>query len=249
MIDLHSHILYGFDDGAKNRDTCCRMLELYASGGVKIVCASSHSKADTGERYMEYFVPAAQLADSFGITLLPAQEYALTDLLAAPRYHLGDGKYFLLDTANFPIDNALINKLKPLSAQGNFILWAHPERLHSRHPEETARMYALLRGSGCQLNGASLLGHFGKEVKNAAWQLLEKGFCSVISSDAHTPEGVTAWLKSRELLNKLYPEELTDLWYHVNPQDILAVECVKQQDVPPLSLKQKICRFFCESGK
>ena len=42
MIDLHSHLAYGFDDGAVDREVCCRMLEAYAAGGVTTVCATSH---------------------------------------------------------------------------------------------------------------------------------------------------------------------------------------------------------------
>lgn len=244
MIDLHAHILYGFDDGAKDRDTCCRMLELYAAGKVDTVCASSHSAANIDNRYEEYFARSAELAASFGITLLPALEYALTDLLAHPDKHLGNGKYFLLDTANFPVDNALINKLKPLNSAGNCFLWAHPERLHIADPVKTARNYALLRGSGCQLNGASLLGLFGKEVKIAAWELLESGFCSVISSDAHTTDEVNAWLKVKQQLTAFYPDDMVNFWFDTNPQRIISGLTAERRETPALSLKKRFLRLF-----
>ena len=233
MIDLHSHLVYGFDDGAGDRDECCRMLELYAEAGVKKVCCSSHSGAQAvrGD-YFEKFRQTSELAQSFGVEALPALEYSLTDLLADPAVPLGESRYFLLDTANFPIDFALINKLMPLSAAGNFFLWAHPERLHPGGVLRDTEKYAMLRSSGCQVNAASLLGYYGAAAKEAAYELVNSGNCSVIASDAHNAAGVQAFCQAAEMLKKLYPPEFTERWFTGNPALILASEA-PEDPIPP----------------
>ncbi len=225
MTDLHSHLVYGFDDGAGDRDECCRMLELYAKAGVKKVCCTSHSGAQAARGdYFEKFCETSELAQSFGVEAVPALEYSLTDLLADPAVPLGGSRYFLLDTANFPIDSALINKLMPLSAAGKFFLRAHPERLHPGGVLRDAAKCAMLRGSGCQVNAASLLGHYGAAVKEAAWELVTSGNCSVIASDAHNAAGVKAFCQAAEMLKKLYPAESVQRWFTGNPALILANE-------------------------
>ena len=232
MIDLHSHLVYGFDDGAADRDAACRMLERYAAGGVTAVCATSHSAADADRRYADRFAATAELAAGFGVTLLPALEYALPDLLAAPERPLGDGKYFLLDTAAFPIDPALFNKLLPLTARGHSVLWAHPERLHPDAATETAAKYATLRGSACQINASSLLGCYGTRAKRAGWELLTAGYCAAIASDAHHEEAVTNFLRAAELLEKIFSPELRDVWFTRNPERILAGKFPERPEVP-----------------
>lgn len=244
MIDLHAHLVYGFDDGAADRDCCSRMLEIYAEHGVDTVCATSHSAADVDHRYQDCFSATEELAKGFGVKLLPGMEYALPDLLNDPSRPLGEGRYFLLDTAMFPIDPALFNKLMPLVGDSHSILWAHPERLHTKFPVETAKKYAILRGSACQLNASSLLGRYGKEPREAGWKLLSGGFCAVIASDAHHPEAVTNFVRAARLLGELYPPELRDVWFTVNPSRILAGKFPERPDIPKLGWISRLKAHF-----
>ncbi len=240
MIDLHAHLVYGFDDGAADRDTASRMLERYAAGGVTAVCATGHSAADVDRRYADCFAATAELAAGFGVKLFPALEYALPDLLAAPTRPLGEGRYFLLDTAAFPVDSALFNKLLPLTARDHAILWAHPERLHPDAATKTAVKYTTLRGSACQINASSLLGCYGDKAKKAGWELLTGGFCSVIASDAHHEEAVTNFLRAAELLGELYTPELRDVWFARNPERILAGKFPERPEIPALGWRARL---------
>lgn len=235
MIDLHSHLAFGFDDGAADREVCCRMLEAYAAGGVTTVCATGHSAAAADSRYEDALAATVELAAGFGVNVLPGLEYALTGLLADRKHPLGDGGYLLLDTALFPVDAALINKLMPLSVQGFSILWAHPERLHPNSILRTAAQYDLLRGSACQVNAGSFLGRYGRGVADAAWKLLQAGRCAVIASDAHDAAGVETFLRARRKLDEFYPPEWTDMWFVRNPGRLLAGKAPERPTPPSLS--------------
>ncbi|HLK19825.1 MAG TPA: CpsB/CapC family capsule biosynthesis tyrosine phosphatase, partial [Bryobacteraceae bacterium] len=43
MIDIHSHILWGLDDGARNRDESIAMLRMAAEGGTTDIVATPHA--------------------------------------------------------------------------------------------------------------------------------------------------------------------------------------------------------------
>lgn len=246
MTDLHSHLLYGVDDGAGDRDESRRMLELYAGSGVKRVCCTSHSGAFPGNKvkYQERFAEVSGIAESFGIELVSGLEYSLGDLLDDPAVPLGESRCFLLDTGIFQIDSALINKLMPLNVAGNSFLWAHPERLHPGKAVRNTGKYAMLRGGGCQINAASLLGYYGADVKDAAWELLESGCCAVIASDAHNAAGVEAFAKAAKLLKELYPAEAAAGWLQDNPGRILAGEFPEHINSSALSWRQRLKRLF-----
>lgn len=53
MIDFHSHLLPGIDDGSDSVETSLRMLELWRRQGLELICATPHFYADhnTPERF------------------------------------------------------------------------------------------------------------------------------------------------------------------------------------------------------
>jgi tyrosine-protein phosphatase YwqE len=62
---------------------------------------------------------------------------------------------------------------------------AHPERYRYYHGQE--EQYQRLTEVGCelQLNMLSLTGHYGKDVKKAAFRLLDKQWVSYLGTDMH----------------------------------------------------------------
>ena len=52
MIDIHTHILPGLDDGARDMDDSLAMAEIALKSGVHTVAATSH--ANTGGYFREY---------------------------------------------------------------------------------------------------------------------------------------------------------------------------------------------------
>lgn len=244
MIDIHSHLVFGFDDGASDRDCCCRMLELYAAGGVTEVVCTSHSSKDIDGKYDECFARSAGLAADFGIKLIPALEYSLPDILQSQHRPLGNSTYLLLDPGMFPVDSAMLTRLMPVNAAGYKILWAHPERLYGENTLKTVEKFTVLIGSACQLNAGSLTGAYGDDARTAAWELLENNRCAVIASDAHDPDGVANFIAVRKLLASLYPDEFIRLWFEINPARLLNSQIPERRQPPRLSLGKRIKRYF-----
>ncbi len=224
MVDLHSHLLYNYDDGAENRDESFRMLEIYAQAGYDTVTASSHSNLSKTAEYAEKFTDLADLARNFGITLVEGCEYCLNDLLALTPDRLPDNfsPWLMLDLGVFPVDTALINKLMPLSAHKKRLLFAHPERLWGRSVLKRIELLSMLPGSAFQVNAGSLLGVYGNEARIGAWQLLVTGECHAIASDAHDSNGVNFLSDARKMLARFAGEESVEILFDRNPRLIVS---------------------------
>ena len=219
MTDLHSHLLYDFDDGAVNRDESLRMLEIYAESGYDTVTASSHSDLSKKTEYAEKFADLADLAGTMGITLVEGAEYSLNDLLASYPDSLPEKSMFLLlDLGVFPVDAALVNKLMPLAAMKKRILFAHPERLWGSGVLKRIETLSMLPGSAYQVNAGSLLGVYGKESYLGAWKMLTSGKCHAIASDAHNHDGVKFLQDARKMLKKFIEPEAIEIFFDLNPR-------------------------------
>ena len=223
MVDLHSHLLYNYDDGAENREESIRMLEMYSRIGCDIVTASSHSNLSKSDEYAEKFADLADVAGNLGITLLEGSEYCLNDLLALSADQLQSKPvYLMLDLGVFPVDNALVNKLMPLIARKKRLLFAHPERLWGQSVLKRIELFSMLPGSAFQVNAGSLLGVYGKEARLGAWKMLTSGKCHTIASDAHDTCGVDFLSEARKMLERFAGKETVEILFDRNPRAIIS---------------------------
>ena len=141
MIDLHSHIVPGFDDGARSMEDALEMARMAADSGVTILAATSHgnlSQGDPGACLRDYRKRLAMLRREVrlaGIRLKLAggMEILLTGetLRYAERHRLPGlrGGNWILAEFVFDIPQARARKrLEFLDRQGYQVILAHPER-------------------------------------------------------------------------------------------------------------------------
>ncbi|KMT64460.1 tyrosine-protein phosphatase [Catenovulum maritimum] len=203
MIDLHSHILVGLDDGAKTFEDALAMLRCAASQGVSHVLATPHIHPGIYDNNINTIQTAFvelcnKIADSdINITLGYAAEVRICPEIlfwvktGALPFIGRDGQYNLL-LLEFPhshipsgslklIDYLLEHKIKPIIA--------HPER--NREIRKTPRLLQTFVDKGCyfQITSASLLGDFGESSKQLAWQLLHDKLTVYVASDMHNLTG------------------------------------------------------------
>lgn len=197
MIDIHSHILPGIDDGAKDLETSLKMLKMAEEKGTKIIVATPHYIHNRYENLYEEnlklyeYIKKEALAADINIEILLGQEIMLDknslNLCKEKRLRgINDTQYILVE---FPMDKLpkdaldLIYELRLL----NFIpILAHPER-YVYILEEIELVNDFLE-EGClfQINTGSLQGMFGKKVQNCAKDLVSHELVSFIASDAHS---------------------------------------------------------------
>lgn len=227
LIDLHSHILPGLDDGAASIVESGKMFEWYVNMGVASVVATPHFEMDPADGWQTKFnqsLKAVQhLATTYGIHVRAGAEVRLTPNISRELLHPIDGTDFVLvdfpsGTWPFYAEDALFR----LQTMGFRPILAHPER-YGWQSEALNRARALgERGVVLQVTLASLNGMFGKAVRQAALDLLEDGVVHVLATDAH---GAGARLESAETslswINREHGDVIVDKLLRNNPSLIL----------------------------
>jgi protein-tyrosine phosphatase len=198
MIDLHSHILAGIDDGARTLDESYEMARVAVAEGVTAIAATPHVRADFPTSADEMERAVAKLnrglaAGGIDVEVLPAGEVDLEWLNNMSeddieRFSIAQtGRYVLVEVPLIGWPLSLEAQVFALRSSGVAPLLAHPER----NPEvqrNPALIERLVRGGArVQVTAASLDGRFGRRANHACRRLLELGLVHVLASDAHAP--------------------------------------------------------------
>lgn len=197
MIDLHSHVLPGLDDGVATLAEAVELCEAAAADGIQVLAATPHVRDDypTTPEQMERALAEVQRAADGTVRVIAGGELDLAEL-ARPaeelrRFCLGGTNWLLVETPymGWPLD--LPDKLFRLGLAGFSTVLAHPERNRDvqQRPELLERVVA--GGTLVQLTAASVDGRFGRSAKACAFDLLDRELAHLIASDAHAP-GVRA---------------------------------------------------------
>jgi protein-tyrosine phosphatase len=198
VIDLHSHILPGLDDGVRTLDEACDLAYAAVAEGIQVIAATPHVRADypTTVEMMEAGVAelrAALLAESIDLQVVHGAEIDLGLLWAVPRGELRrftlaqTGRYLLLEFPYRGWPVALSSSVSALVEQGVTPLLAHPER-NPEVQDRPERLEELVSaGAIVQVTAASLDGRLDRAAQSAAERLLELGLVHVLASDAHAP--------------------------------------------------------------
>jgi protein-tyrosine phosphatase len=197
LIDLHSHILPGLDDGVQTVEESVELARAAAAGGIAAIAGTPHVRHDwpTTADAMEQALAAVRdaiAAAEVGIDVLPGGELAL-DQLDRPLAELrrfglgGNPAYLLVETPYYGWPLGLEEKLFQLRAAGITPLLAHPERNAEvqADPERVARL--VRAGTLVQITAASLDGRAGRRAQAAGLKLIADGLAHVVASDAHAP--------------------------------------------------------------
>lgn len=195
MIDLHSHVLPGLDDGAADLDEALRICEAAAADGVEVLAATPHVRSDypTTPEQMETALAEVQRAAGELIRVVPGGELDL-DELTRPSEELarfglaGNPRWLLVETpyAGWPLD--LAERLFRLRVAGFETVLAHPERNYDVEQRPQLLEPIVAGGALVQLTAAAVEGRLGRSAKSCAFALLERRLAHLIASDAHAPE-------------------------------------------------------------
>jgi protein-tyrosine phosphatase len=199
LIDLHSHVLPGLDDGAATLADSLAMLEAAAADGTSVLAATPHVREDyatTPEQMRAALRELREAAAETGLAVevVPGGEIALSQLATTPRETLrefglgGSPNHLLVEFPyhGWPPDLAML--LVDLLDDGVVPVLAHPER-SAEVQHAPARLAPLVaEGVLVQVTSASLTGELGRASRDAGLRLVHEGLAHLISSDAHTPD-------------------------------------------------------------
>jgi protein-tyrosine phosphatase len=198
VIDVHSHILAGLDDGARSIEESREIARRAADEGVSAIVATPHVRADYPTTPDEIEAGVEELnADleqhAIAVRVLPGAEIDVGVLWQIPsvdlsRLTLGQtGRYLLLETPYRGSPVSLLGAVARLRQRGITTVLAHPERNPVVQDRPNAIDGLLRAGALVQVTAASLDGRLGRSVQLAAEKLLQTGTVHVLASDAHSP--------------------------------------------------------------
>lgn len=188
--DIHSHILPHVDDGCKDEETAIYLLSSLEKKGIQKIFLTPHIKANfqentpiTLKKSFENF----SINNPTKIEIRLAAEYMLDEFfyehLNKHKLLTFDGKHVLVEMSYLYSPINLHEMIYDVFLKGYIPILAHPER----YLYLTSKDYKHLKSVGCkfQMNLFSLIGYYGKEVKNLSMKLLEDNFYDFVGSDIH----------------------------------------------------------------
>ena len=254
MIDIHSHILPGLDDGAGDTDTALEMVRAYCELGFKKVIATPHIIEKSGYRITHQLIKEKLDAlnleikkNNLELTILSGGEYYLDQpfIKLAERYwpltKLNDSCYlmielpglFLPDYLKFSILEPKTKNLELKKAlPGLRVIIAHPERNEAVAKNPLATIQKLReQGYFIQLNLGSLVGFYGNGAKKAGELLVKNKLVDLVASDAHSPSQLKEIvLPALKVIEKLVGKEFLELMVKINPEKVLKGEYLEAID-------------------
>ena len=258
MLDLHVHILPGFDDGAGNGDTSLLMAQLAAKDGITHLAATPHIINGSYNHTREEILQAVDslnrtLADhDVAVKVLPGGEFRMEPelprrLAAGELVTLNDaGRYLLVEFPATFVPGFTDSVLYELQLQGVTPIIAHPERNagFAREPEILGEMVG--RGILTQITAGSLTGMFGREAHRAALLFLERGWGHIIASDAHSAHGRIPVLSvAAGVVSEHMGPDGADLLVRENPQRIIdGREIIPLEPRKPSFRNRVLSKFF-----
>jgi protein-tyrosine phosphatase len=198
MIDLHTHILPGVDDGTRSLEEAREVALDAAAEGVTVLAATPHVRDDypTTAEVMEEGVAELRAdfaAQGIPVQVVPGAEVDIGILWALPQEELRrltlaqTGRYLLLEMPYRGWPVALDTAVTRLVWLGITPLLAHPER-NPEVQDRPERLRTLVdAGALAQVTAASLNGGLDRASQAAAVRLLELRLAHVLASDTHGP--------------------------------------------------------------
>lgn len=198
MIDLHAHILPGYDDGVRSLEEARELARAAAAEGVTAIAATPHVRDDYPTTLERMLRGVALLRDDFAREEIPVEvltggELDLDQMWLIgpeelPRFTLaGTGRWLLVETPYSGWPLLFDRKLEALRRLGMEALLAHPER-NAEVQADPGRLAPLVEaGLRVQVTAASVDGRLGRKPLECAQALLGLGLVHVLATDAHAP--------------------------------------------------------------
>jgi protein-tyrosine phosphatase len=198
VIDLHSHILPGLDDGAVDVDAAVAIARAMVADGIRTVAGTPHVRDDyptTPDAMLEALESVRDAVAGAGIDLhvLGGAEIALAqldtmDAATLERFGLGGNpRLVLLEYPYYGVPHGLPARCTRLLETGIVPVIAHPERNEMVQARPADLEGVVGAGAFVQLTAASLAGRLGRAAADCARRLLDLEYAHLVASDAHSP--------------------------------------------------------------
>ncbi|MBX9603862.1 MAG: hypothetical protein K2X35_22840 [Bryobacteraceae bacterium] len=228
LIDIHSHVLFGLDDGARDLGESAAMLKMAAASGTVAIVATPHASprfafcedtviARTEQLNLLGILPVHRGCD-FHLTLENVE-----DAIAFPaRYTINQKGYLLVELPDSVIPPQMNGIMRSLQHAGIQPVITHPERHRLLRANWTLLEEWVKQGARLQVTAQSLLGRFGEGALEFSHRLLNRRLAQLVASDAHDCRKRPPRLdEARDVVAHEYGTELAAQVFEENPRKVL----------------------------
>ncbi len=195
VTDIHSHLIWGIDDGVKSEEECIEMLRGFIRLGYKKVITTPHVMSDHYKNTPENIAAGLEK-----IKTVIARENLPIIVEAAAEYYIDEGfekklvsgniltisnKYLLFEISYMNPPDNLDRLVFDMITRGYTPLLAHPERYPFWYMKFDEFHKLKEHGVLFQLNIGSLSGHYGIPPKKIAEMMIDQNLIDFIGSDLH----------------------------------------------------------------
>jgi protein-tyrosine phosphatase len=226
LIDIHSHVLFGLDDGARTLEESVGMVRMAAEHGTTDLVATPHANLTFRfePEHIAERLASVQKAAGGALRLYTGCDFHLSfeniqDAMEHPRkYTIHQKNYLLVEFSELLIFKNTDEIFARLRDSGMTPVITHPERngLLRQRTEQIARWVE--EGARVQVTAQSLTGAFGRRAQDFSRDLLDGRLVHVIASDGHDCQRRPPVMhEGRAWLQKHYGEALAEALCVTNP--------------------------------
>jgi protein-tyrosine phosphatase len=214
MVDIHSHIIPGIDDGSKNMEMTLEMLKNAEKEGTKEIVATPHYLLEYGEatiKEVKNHVKEINVIlgnEKIDVKIYSGQEIYFTEKIIEDYIEgnigtINDSRYMLIELPMDKFDENTFDILYELQVRDVVPIIAHPERYKPFIGKPSLINEFINQGYLFQVNGGSIEGKFGETIRKTADLFLKNHIYNFIGSDAHNIKSRNTGLKEAiSLLNE-----------------------------------------------
>lgn len=231
MIDIHTHLLFGVDDGAKSLEESVAMLEEAKKQGIETCILTPHYRHGMfpyeKEKIDEHFEMLTKEAEKIGVKIYIGCELhvdsSLIECLQTERcYTLCKSSYVLTEYSYATEYDYIYEKTRRLISCGYIPVIAHVERYECflKKPKLCAEISDV--GAFIQINADSVLGLVDKKAEKFCKKALSKGWIDIVASDSHgVKHRVNNMEKAYRFIEKKYGEKYANYLFREIPLKII----------------------------
>lgn len=238
MIDMHNHILFGVDDGAKTIEDSIELINYEIDNNINSIILTPHYNINStdGEkdRVLQNYVILKKTVEieKLNIKLFLGNEiYLGTDfyeVLEKKAFITLAGSDYILIEFNLLSNSINIAEMcYEVRKRGYIPIIAHIERYINLYNDRTLLEDILEEGALLQVNASSLLHKDDEECFKFANFLLKSGLVSFVASDVHSMQGRVSCLnEAYKIVKKNCGATYADMIFNTNQIKVLSNEYI-----------------------
>lgn len=252
VIDLHSHILPGVDDGAQTLEDAIAIGRMAEADGIGVMACTPHFMPGVYDNQSsDIRARVKHLNDIFEREGLQVALVVGADAHVRPDFvtclkqgkilTLHDSRYVLVEPPHHVMPQRLDELMFSIVVSGYVPVLTHPERLKWIEQDYATVQKLAQSGVWMQITAGSLTGRFGRRPQYWAQRMLSEGLVSLLATDAHNTKSRPPLLaEARDLaVSRIGPAEAENL---VSVRPAMILENRPPEEVPMMELRPAVAR-------